>query len=114
MTDVSTNRVNPLVEIRRVERSAAMAIEEATREAAAAVREARARARALVERATERGEKTALRRYEEGMRQARDDANEMLAGADDRVAAVRRRAGPSLDAAVAAVLEYVLPDPERG
>lgn len=105
---------NPLDEIRRLERSVSMAIEEAQRGAIDAVNEAGRRAEQVVGDARVRGHAAAERRYQEGLARARDDAERILGDADGRVTALRRRADAHMTAAVDRVMALVLPAPEEG
>ncbi len=105
---------NPLDEIRRVERGVAAAIDAARAESEAAEQEARRRTEQLVRDARTRGRALAERRYQEGLARARDDAQRILADADERVAALRRQAEPHLPAAVDLVMEMVLPQGGSG
>lgn len=109
MSDTADQQAGPLDEIRRAERAAARAIQEAEASGEQTVARAHAKAATLVREARARGEATAARRYEEGMSRAHDAARRVETIADDRVAALRRKAEPRLSAAVDAVVAYVLP-----
>ncbi len=105
---------NPLDEILQTERSITAEIAEATEEAAAALAEARRRAKQLVEEARARGQTTAEHRYTVGLAKARDVGDHIRAGADDRLAALRRQAEPHVAAAVDLVMDTVLSRVEEG
>lgn len=104
------SRPNPLDDIRREELAASQAIAAAREAATRAEKDARARAADLVREARAKGEKRAARRYEDEIAQARDRAEQIEANAEARIAALRSRAEPYLDEAVAAVVSFVLPE----
>ncbi len=104
---------NPLDEILQTERLVAAAITEAAQEADAALTEARRRAEQLVEDARARGKATAARRYEKGLARARDEADRIRGGADERVATLRRQAEAHLSSAVDLVMDNLLPSPRE-
>jgi len=109
MTQEPSGFENPLDEIRRAERAAAAARESAKVAAEHAITEARRRADKLILEARNRGEVTAAKHYEEAMTRAHDAALSLESIADDRIAAMRLKADPHLDAAVDAVVAFVLP-----
>jgi vacuolar-type H+-ATPase subunit H len=99
---------NPLTAIHETERDVQAAIAAAAEEAAEAVAEARRQAKHLIDEAGARGRAAAEHRYEEGIARARDSGDRIRSGADERVAALRRRAEPHLTEAVDLVMHMVL------
>lgn len=97
--------------IRLKELETASRLEQAHLEAQRAVGAARREATDAVTAARTRGREEAQRRFEASVAAAEQEARAILAGCDEREAALREAAAPLRDAAVVAMIDLLLAPP---
>jgi vacuolar-type H+-ATPase subunit H len=107
MTPETSGR-NPLEAIRAEERASAQAVEEARKRAEGTMAAARAEADTLVAEARRRGTGRAERHHREEVARAEAGAGRITAETTARIAELRRRVEPHREAAVNAVVTFVL------
>lgn len=101
---------SPLITIREAEREAAELVEDARRWADQEIEQARTRTAELLVEAEEQGRHIAGRHHKEALEAAEADARRVLKEGEGRSAGVADEAEPYLAKAVAALVEFVLPD----
>ena len=105
----TSGAVPPLVAIKEKEDELRHRLEEAHRQAEARIHAAREEATESVAQARRQAKEQADTWFQQGVATAKQEAEAMVAAAQEKTAAMRRRSGGRMDKAVRWIIEMVLP-----